>query len=79
VKLENMFFLSLKSIISLSVLLIATGIGSVLYLTLNDDFEAQAKNRIRLRTSGSDPSKTDLPIGDIINAARQAWSIVDKK
>jgi hypothetical protein len=72
--------LSLKSIFSLLVLLISLGIGSFLYLTLDDDFEA--KPRMSLRSTGSNPLKGNLPIDEInqiINSARQAWSIVDKK
>jgi len=72
--------LSLKSIVSLLVLLISLGIGSFLYLTINDDFEA--KPRMTLRTAASNPLKGNLPfdqINQIINTARQAWSIVDKK
>jgi hypothetical protein len=63
--------LSLKSIVSSLTLLIAVGIGSFLYLTINDDFEAKPRML-----------KSNLPIDEInqiINTARQAWSIVDKK
>jgi hypothetical protein len=63
--------LSLKSIVSLLTLLIAVGIGSFLYLTINDDFEAKPRML-----------KGNLPIDEInqiINTARQAWAIVDKK
>lgn len=66
--------------ISLSVLLIAVGIGAFLYLTLDEDFEA--KPRPVLRTSGSNPLKSDDPTANllkIVNTAREAWSIVDKK
>ena len=72
--------LSLKSIVSLSVLLISVGIGAFLYLTLDEDFEAQPRGL--LRTSGLDPSKLGSAvdgINQIMNTARQAWSIVDKK
>ncbi|UJR34952.1 hypothetical protein I4U23_027730 [Adineta vaga] len=68
--------LSLKSMISLVVLLIATGIGSFLYLTIDTDFEAQLKTAVR-----SAPSSKSFPtedIGHIINSAREAWSIVNK-
>lgn len=72
--------LSLKSIFSLSILLIAVGIGSFLYLTLNEDFEA--KPRLVLRSPKPPQQGTGVSIGDvdkIINAARSAWSIVDNK
>jgi hypothetical protein len=73
-------FLSLKSIVSLLILLISVGIGSFLYLTINEDFEAQP--RMRLRTMGPNSLKSKLPLDElnlIMNTARQAWSIVDKK
>ncbi len=74
--------LSLKSIVSLSILMISVGTGAFLYLTLDEDFEAQAKPRQLLRTTGPNLLKKGSPIDDInqiINSARQAWSIVDKK
>ncbi len=69
--------LSSKSIFSLLILLIAIGIGSFLYLTLDTDFEAQPRTMLR----STDP-KLSFPtegIKEIINSARQAWSIVDNK
>jgi hypothetical protein len=72
--------LSLKSIISLSILMISVGIGAFLYLTLDEDFEAQPRQL--LRTTGPNLLEKGSPIDDInqiINSARQAWSIVDKK
>jgi hypothetical protein len=68
--------LSLKSIVSLSILMLSVGIGAFLYLTLDEDFEAQPRinNRILLTKGTSIDS-----INQIINTARQAWSIVDKK
>ena len=66
--------------ISLSVLLIGVGIGAFLYLTLDEDFEA--KPRPVLRSPGSGLLKSADPTANlqqIINTARQAWSIVDKK
>ena len=49
--------LSLKSMISLSVLLIGISIGTFLYLTLDDDLEA--KPRPILGSSGSHLSKSE--------------------
>jgi len=69
--------LSLRSIISVSVLLLSVGIGAFLYLTLNDDFEAKPRPKLR-----SNPLKNANPtdeINKIINTARQAWSIIDNK
>ena len=71
---------SLKSIVSFSILVIAVGIGSFLYLTVDEDFEAES--RMLLRSDGSKPlieKGTGEEFISIINAARQAWSIVDKK
>jgi hypothetical protein len=71
---------SLKSIVSLSILVVAVGIGSFLYLTLDEDFEAQ--RRMLSRTTGSESFKSPISFDDItqiVNTARQAWSIVDKK
>ncbi|CAF4766597.1 unnamed protein product, partial [Rotaria magnacalcarata] len=68
--------ISLKSTLSLFVLLIAVGIGSFLYLTLNTDFESQP--RTLFRSGGSDPLKTSIStenLNQIMNTARQAWSI----
>ncbi len=70
-------FLSLKSIVSLSILLISVGIGAFLYLTLDEDFEA--KPRMSTRSSGLKSHVPIEEINQIINTARQAWSIVDKK
>ncbi|CAF0883379.1 unnamed protein product [Rotaria sp. Silwood1] len=70
---------SLKSIISLFILLIAFGIGSFLYLTLETDFET--KPRTLLHSTSSDSLKKSFPIDEInqiMNTGRQAWSIVDK-
>jgi hypothetical protein len=39
--------LSLKSIVSLSILMISVGIGAFLYLTLDEDFEAQPRQLLR--------------------------------
>jgi hypothetical protein len=73
--------LSFKSIASLLVLAISIGIGSFLYLTLDPDFEAEPHMMLS-RSTGSDSLKSKTPFEDInqvINIARQAWSIVDKK
>ena len=73
-------FLSLKSIVSVLVLLIAVGIGAFLYLTVDEEFEA--KPRQVLRSSGPGLLKSADPTANlqqIINTAREAWSIVDKK
>ncbi|CAF0827339.1 unnamed protein product [Rotaria sordida] len=70
---------SLKSIVTLFVLLIAVGIGSYLYLTLDTDFESQPRTLLRSNTS-PDPLKPKFPtdeINQIMNTARHAWSIVD--
>ena len=72
---------SMKSMVSLLVLLVAVGIGSFLYLTLDTDFEAQPR-LLMSRSAGSDLLNSPIPIDDIkqiINSARQAWSIVDQK
>ena len=69
--------LSFKSIFSLLILLIAMGIGSFLYLTLDTDFEAQP--RMLSRSTGSVFNFPTDEINQIINTARQAWSIVDNK
>ncbi|CAF1007435.1 unnamed protein product [Adineta ricciae] len=61
--------------ISLVILLIAIGIGSFLYLTIDTDFEAQPG---MVRTAGSPREFSSDDIGRIINTARQAWSIVDQ-
>jgi hypothetical protein len=78
-KLSGLF--SLKSIVSLSVLTIVVDIGAFLYLTLDADFEAE--NRMLMRSTGDSESLIQkIPteeIRHIINAARQGWSIVDKK
>ncbi|CAF2943327.1 unnamed protein product [Rotaria sp. Silwood2] len=69
---------SLKSIVSLFVLLIAFGIGSYLYLTLDTDFEAQP--RIFSHSTSSNLLKAKFPIDEInqiMNTARQAWSIIN--
>ncbi|CAF3433041.1 unnamed protein product [Rotaria socialis] len=69
---------SLKFTVSLFVLLIAVGIGSFLYLTLNTDFESQP--RTLFRSGSSDPLKTPISsenLNQIMNTARQAWSIVN--
>lgn len=72
--------LSSKSIVSIAILLVALGIGSFMYLTLDTDFEAQPGTSSRmLRTQ---TLKTDIKQGDIIqiiNTAREAWSIIDNK
>ena len=73
---------SMKSIVSLLVLLVAVGIGSFLYLTLDTDFEAQPRLLMSRSAGGSDLLNSKIPIDDIkqiINSARQAWSIVDQK
>ena len=73
--------LSMKSMGSLLVLLVAMGIGSFLYLTLDTDFEAQPR-QLMFRSGTSDLLNSKIPIDDIkqiINSARQAWSIVDQK
>lgn len=60
--------------------MISIGIGAFLYLTLDEDFEA--KPRQMLRSSGSDLLKaadSTINLQQIINSAREAWSIVDKK
>jgi hypothetical protein len=75
--MELSTFFSLKSIVSLLVLLIAVGIGSFLYFTLETDFEA--KPRTVLRSSGSVSNFPTEDIKQIVNGARQAWSIVDNK
>jgi hypothetical protein len=72
--------LSLKSIVSLLVLVIGVGIGAFLYLTLDEDFETQPRQM--LRTPSGNPLGKEIPFDEfnqIINSARQAWSIVDKK
>lgn len=73
-------FFSSKSIISSLIFLIAVGIGWILYFTLDTNFEAQPRTIPRSKTSPllfSDSLGEEL--NQIINTARQAWSIVDKK
>ena len=71
---------SLKSIVSLLVLVLAVGVALLLYLTLDTDFEAQP--RMSFRSTSSDALKSKIPIDEInqiINTAHQAWSIVNNK
>jgi hypothetical protein len=72
--------LSLKSIVSLSILMLSVGIGAFLYLTLDEDFEAQLRPSPRINDRILLTKGTPIDdISQIINTARQAWSIVDKK
>lgn len=72
--------LSIKSTVSVAVLLLALGIGAFLYLTLDPDFEAKAPDAPRtLRTQSPVKSSPTDSFGEIINTARQAWSIIDQK
>jgi hypothetical protein len=73
--------LSLKSISSSLALLIAVGIGAFLYLTLDNEFEAETRRQM-LRTGSPDGLKSGATIeqfNEMINSARQAWSIIDQK
>lgn len=73
-------FFSLKSVIALIVLLIATGIGSILYFTIETDFETQT--RMKLRTNILDSLKGEFStdaIKQIMNTANEVWSIVNNK
>ena len=67
----------MKSVASVAILALAVGIGSFLYLTLDTDFEAQP--RASLRSAGSPLHFPIDEIKQIMNTAREAWSIVDKK
>ena len=72
--------LSMKSIVSLAVLAVAVSIGGFLYLTLDPDFEAKSPASFRtLRTESPAKSVTSTGVAEIINTARQAWSIINQK
>ena len=70
----------MKSIFSLAVLTVAVTIGAFLYLTLDPDFEAKSPASFRtLRTESPVKSVPSTGVADIINSARQAWSIINQK
>jgi hypothetical protein len=100
--MENMSLSSLLSpksiIISLVVLLIVVGIGSFLYLTINEDFKASPHKPTCPTNSSPSHKKFQAPHitttsspsygifqasrttgNELINIARQVWSIIDKK
>ena len=71
--------LSLRSIVSLSVLAISVGIGAFFYLTIDENFEIERPQQSLRANSGPLGKEVSFDdVNQIINSARQAWSIIDK-